>query len=143
MSAGLKVRTPRIDARKPREGELSPLSDENNHRQKEKKKKKAKPSPQKLESLPKKKKKGTKKSAIVSPLPRQILVSSSSLDIALHLFLLEVMFPGLTVGRSVVKLLSIFRGQDCERGQGSRAHPTEATGRISHSEGTSKTVTAL
>lgn len=36
MSAGLRVKTPRIDARKPREGELSPLSDEDNHRQKEK-----------------------------------------------------------------------------------------------------------
>lgn len=91
----------------------------------------------------KKLEKGTKKIAIISPLPRQILVSSSSLDIALHLVLLEVMFPGLTVGRSVLKLLSIFRGQVCSRGQGSRTHTTEVTNRISHLEGTSKTVTAL
>lgn len=76
--------------------------------------KKPKPSPQKLELLPRKKKKKrhTEKSDRLPP-PRQILVSSSSLDIALHRFFLEIMFPGLTVGRSVLKLLSIFRGQVC------------------------------
>lgn len=75
MSAGLRVKTPRIDARKRREGELSPLSDENNHRQKEKEKpnKKPKPSPQKLESLPKiKKKRHQKKRDRLPPPPANI-----------------------------------------------------------------------